>query len=679
MYGTKYQSLGTLFPCFALVIALNVSAGTLAGQANPVPLVNQPLVPTAVTPGGPGFTLTVNGAGFVSGTTVDWNGSPRSTTFVSGSQLTAAILAPDIATAGTASVSVLNPAPGGGVSNVIFLPITQPSATVAFVGTDLSLLTGSKAEFIDTADLNGDGKLDLIVCDSGTNSVAVLLGNGDGTFQPAVEYPVGDYPTAVWHADFNADGKLDLAVVNLLGDSVSILLGNGDGTFGGATDFAAGTSPDAVAAADFNGDGNLDLAVANNIGETASVLLGNGDGTFQAATAYAVGQFPGGIAIGDFNRDGKLDLAVTNFNNTVSILLGNGDGTFQPHVDYKAGPVPGGPLAADFVGNGTLDLAVADFEGASVAVLSGNGDGTFQPPVTYSAGRNPGGTTAADLNADGILDLAVGATGANGGLVNVLLGSADAGFQKPLGSSVGTGPVNVVAGDFNGDGKLDLATANVDPEDPVTVLLQSTVPTVSLSPTSLTFATQVVGTTSATQQVTLTNTGGAPLQISGISLTGTNPGDFLERSTCGTSIGPLGTCTISVQFKPLARGTRTAAVSITDNASGSPQTIALSGVGTVAEVTPASLSFTSNGQSQAVTLTNVSTTSFTIGRINISGTNRTEFAESNTCGSSLAGGASCTITVTFKLSGSGSGTATLSIPDGAGGSPQSVSLSGTTQ
>ena len=141
--------------------------------------------------------------------------------------------------------------------------------------------------------------------------------------------------------DFNGDGKADLAVANYGSDNVSVLLGNGNGTFQAAVNYAAGTSPHSVAVGDFNGDGKADLAVANYGSNNVSVLLGNGNGTFQAAVNYAAGTSPCSVAVGDFNGDGKADLAVANYgSNNVSVLLGNGNGTFQAAVNYAAGTDP---------------------------------------------------------------------------------------------------------------------------------------------------------------------------------------------------------------------------------------------------------------------------------------------------------------------------------------------------
>ena len=162
-----------------------------------------------------------------------------------------------------------------------------------------------------TGDFNGDGKLDVVTANIGTGgpgSVSVLLGKGDGTFQTAVNYPVGRAPLFVAVADFNGDAKLGVVTVNANDNDISILLGNGDGTFQTAVNYSVGIEPEWVAVGDFNGDGKLDLAVTNtNAGGigSVSVLLGNGDGTFQPAVNYAADRNPESVAVGDFNGDGK--------------------------------------------------------------------------------------------------------------------------------------------------------------------------------------------------------------------------------------------------------------------------------------------------------------------------------------------------------------------------------------
>lgn len=646
-------------------IALNV----IASAQNAVPLINQPLVPDAVKPGRASFTLTVNGTNFASGAVVHWNGNARSTTFVSKSRLTATILSSDIAMPGTASVTVINPTSGGEASNVAFFEVTPPSSLIRLAGADYG--AGGATYGGTIGDFNGDGKLDLAVVDYDNGAVDVLLGKGDGTFEPEVTYPTGSAPYAVAVGDFNGDGKLDLAVANgctncPFGGSVSILLGKGDGTFQTHVDYATGNNPAAIVVGDFNGDGKLDLSVVNTSDSTVGVLLGYGDGTFQAQVAYptaATACCQGAVGVGDFDRDGNLDLVVAA-GAGVSVLLGKGDGTFQAHVDYSGG----GAAVGDFNRDGKLDLT------GGASVLLGQGDGTFGAPI--NTGAAGGNTALGDFNGDGKLDMAV-ANNYDGSTISVLLGKGDGTFQAAVNYGTGSYPTAVMLGDFNGDGRLDLAAAALDA---VSVLLQT--PIVALSKTSLTFADQLIGTNSPSQTVTVSNTSGLTLNISSITLTGTNATDFSQTQSCGPMLLPGARCMIKVTFKPIEVGLRTASVTINDNAVGSPQSVSLSGTGIVsgtnATLSATSLTFATQvvgttSPEQSDTLSNYGTVALNITSIVASG----DFSRTTTCGSILAAGASCIINVTFKPTQIGPRTGSVSIKDNAPGSPQIVSLKGT--
>lgn len=307
--------------------------------------------------------------------------------------------------------------------------------------------------------------------------------------------------------------------------TVSVLLGNGDGTLQKQSDYGVGGTPsNAVAVGDFNGDGALDLAVGATVVELSSgfvaILMGNGLGGFGGGTNVGTGYYEIGAATtADFNGDGKLDLAVTadDGESSPSVLLtflGNGSGTFSLSSSQSLAPYPSDAVVAgDFNGDGILDLVASVFSNGNNYFALGNGNGTFQALQAFS-------------------------------------GSGD----------------SLAVGDFNRDGRLDLA-AGSSYTPGVTILLQQLVPVAALSASSLTFDDQTVGTVSASQTVTLTNTGSATLSISGMAVTG----DFQETNTCGQSVAPLASCTLTVSFKPKTQGTLSGTLTIADNAGGSPQ------------------------------------------------------------------------------------------------------------
>jgi len=335
---------------------------------------------------------------------------------------------------------------------------------------------------VAVGDFNGDGKPDLAVANLGLfggnyteGSVSVLLGNGDGTFQPAVNYTPGGNPSYVVAGDFNADGKLDLAVAAYSTNNVSLLLGRGDGTFLAAANFRTASNPSFLVVGDFNGDGKPDLATVNYSG--VSVLLSKGDGSFQNAVSYGVGQGLDSLAVGDFDSDGKPDLAVayaegdapsqySKSYGRVAVFLGEGDGTFQAPFNYRAGAQPQSVVVGDFNGDGKPDVVMANESSAQVSVLLGTGDGALGIAVQYGTGTNAVSVAVGDFNGDGKPDLAVANHGEPlsprpAASVSVLLGNGDGTFQTALNYLAGTQPSSVSVGDFNGDGKPDLVVADV--------------------------------------------------------------------------------------------------------------------------------------------------------------------------------------------------------------------------
>lgn len=405
---------------------------------------------------------------------------------------------------------------------------------------------GQNAMSVAVADVNGDGKPDLLVTNlcggyittkCPPETVSVLLGNGDGTFQTEVSYNAGASGAAsVSVADVNSDGKPDLIVgfasfVNPFNASaVSVLLGNGDGTFQTAKLFSSGgLNVRSVAVADVNGDGKPDLLASNQ--STVAVLLGNGDGTFQTAQPLSAGGLDVfAVAAVDVNGDGKPDVVTADFcfgradcaqfgnlsTGSVGVMFGNGDGTFQLATLYLSGGEWAYDVTvADVNGDGKPDVIVTNFCAAvssncgqagtfstgSVGVLLGNGDGTFQEPSVFSsAGYGTLSVAVADVNADGKPDLLVtngcisGPTNCAHGTVGVLLGNGDATFQTAQLFNAGATPVSIAVADVNGDRKPDVVVANdVSTGSTVAVLMNNSAPidttpptiAISASPTTL--------------------------------------------------------------------------------------------------------------------------------------------------------------------------------------------------
>jgi hypothetical protein len=481
------------------------------------------------------------------------------------------------------------------------------------------------------ADFNLDGKLDIAAGNY------VLLGNGNGTFhgQPAV--PLAGGLSSGVMGDFDKNGTQDVAVISgdvVSGDGTLYILSN-DGTGGlslehtYALSLYASNYPPCIAAADLRGSGNLDLVVTGvslQLGSTYGVLLGNGDGSFQAPVFTALGggsTNPGcPIVVADFNNDHKPDLALSSAE--AIVLLGNGDGTFGPPSSFFDGNSYFTPslVSADFNGDGNADLAASGSSG--LAILLGKGDGTFQPAAFLDTGGlglltgdlngdgkadlvtagevllgNGDGTfnalapqpqiqglfSLADVNGDGKLDLT---TSQSGECCGIDLGNGDGTFGPYL-SVLSFGykfsaaqPIFALAADMNGDGKPDLIIGenSSTTASGVFVLANTTFPppVPKISPSSVTFPSQDVGSSSNPVPITLSNTGKGLLNVTGVTIGGTNANDFSQTNNC-TTVQPGAKCTINVIFTPTAAGAASAYLKVADNAAGGTQMVALSGTG----------------------------------------------------------------------------------------------------
>lgn len=608
----------------------------------------------------------------------------------------------------------------------------------------VSITTTAEPSGVTVGDINGDGKADLLISyDGGVHSMEVMLGNGNGTFQAAL--PVGAAnldETVPVLADINGDGKLDILVADQASDHINYYRGNGDGTFQASV--VAGTLSNAgsvLSVGDFNGDGILDIAAGNATDTKIALFTGVGDGTFvfdQNLTALGNSL----TTVGDFNEDGWLDLAGADaIGSSSSVLLNNSGLGFNAASALDAGVNMVAIAAADLNGDGHADIIGNQHAQAnSMTVSLGAGNGTFAPltlfnvgfyfngePITVGNFAAGGGVGFAvnddDLGAVDIFMLSATLSPSTIDFGNVAINSTPAPQVITITNNT-LNAIDLTSTAFSGTNSAEFTVASttcgatlassasctssvaftplasgarsaaftvVDnaPGGLQPVSLTGTAVTasaVSLAPAALTFGSRLLNSTSATQVVTVKNSGNAILDIASITLAGTNAADFSETNTCGATLAVNATCNVSVTFTPTVLGARTAVVTFVDNALDTPEAIVLQGAGAIDPLTLSAPSLTYPVQMastpstvQNVVLTNVGSAAVSISSIAITGTNSADFSQTNNCGVSLATTATCTVIITFTPTLGGARSATLTINDGSFLSPHTVALTGTGQ
>lgn len=566
---------------------------------------------------------------------------------------------------------------------------------------------GFGPEQVAIGDFNGDGNADLALLypspDGKANgAVGIIPGNGDGTFQAPVYYPVGVYPQAIVVGDFNNDDHLDLYVADEDG-VLYFLQGKGDGSFDQAVMYPPVQPGNltSLTTADFNGDGRLDIAEGVNAvpagGFSANwaifVLLGNGDGTFkspiQIPSPVSYNSSISEIVTGDLNGDGHPDL-VAGSGGGLFTAMGRGDGTFS-----TPNQVPGTRFitslsvsVADLNGDHIPDLTMVGVNSSvggprNVMTFLGDGHGSFTQAGTFSPGvagvvASNNALVTGDFNGDGRIDVAL-CLAANTGAFQVFPGNGDGSFGTPIPIPLGAGVDGwgAAAGDLNHDGKTDIVFIDAVYRAVVPILNTPGSVGAEILPSAHDFGQQTVGTAAASTTITIANPGSSSLMVSGIQL---NSADFSQINTCSDPIAPGLNCSIQVQFNPATTGSKTAKLTYSTNdpllAQGS---IVLTGtaIAPVLTSTPDSVNFPPQRVGTASPPQPVQITNSGTGPLSLSVAAAGDFQETNDCPASLAQGASCTTSVTFKPLVAGSETGRLVLTTNTASGQIAVPLAGT--
>lgn len=308
---------------------------------------------------------------------------------------------------------------------------------------------------ITTADVDRDGRPDIITTDSNANSVVILRYLGDERFENSgINWSVGSYPFGVVAEDFNHDGAVDIATANNSGNTVSVLRNLGTGSFASQVEYSVSSGARWIVSADFDGDGSPDLATANPTSKTISVLRNAGDGTFLAQTSYTLTSSPGRLVARDYDHDGAVDLVMPGFNN-ILVMRNLGNGTFADPLTFPANNELFS--STDIDNDGANDLVATNYLQGTVLVQRNLGNGALADPVSYEAGYAPSAYASADFNADGAVDLVALGPGA----VALLWNQGDGTFSRRARYAVGDNPRSLVALDVDKDGDQDLISCNV--------------------------------------------------------------------------------------------------------------------------------------------------------------------------------------------------------------------------
>ncbi len=333
---------------------------------------------------------------------------------------------------------------------------TAPSLFIS----PISLSSGLATYSIAPVDVDKDGDIDIVTANFASNNISVIKNNGDGTFLDRVNYTTGNSPYSVTLVDVDKDGDMDVVTANYDSHTISILKNNGDGTFATKVDYATGSQPRSVVTVDIDGDGNIDIITANSDANanSISVLKNNGNGTFAAKVDYTTSSRPYAVVSSDIDGDGDMDIVTANYAaHTISILKNNGNGVFAAKVDYSTGNFPTSLTTADIDNDGDMDVVTLSINPKTISVLKNNGVGTFSPKTDYPTGNSTSGPrsiASADVDGDGDMDLLT--ANVNSKTVSVLKNDGTGGFSNKLDFNTPAENIFVTTADISGDGKMDM-------------------------------------------------------------------------------------------------------------------------------------------------------------------------------------------------------------------------------
>lgn len=470
----------------------------------------------------------------------------------------------------------------------IVLANEDPSTVSVYLGngdgtfqSPITSNTTSPSTFVAVGDFNGDHKMDIVIVDH--TYVSVLLGNGDGTFKPPIDndsFP--DTPVSLAVGDFNNDHLLDVAVVGSSGTSseIGVLLGDGNGTLQPSINYSLTYTPDNVSVGDFDQNGQLDVAISSDLFKNLTVLLGNGSGGFGTASTYGTTQNSGSgpVIVSDFELNGKLDVALAAASGTLGgadVFWGNGDGTFQQAQFVETGQ-SGYPVLGDFNGDLMPDLVLADDLWLTTALNTGTAYFSPSAPLAFPV-RLVDTTSPSQV----VTLTNVGATALS---ISSFKVSGDFHANNGCGMSVAVGAKCEIEASFKPEsvGALQGLITIIDSASskPQVIELSGTGTEVKVSPNPMKFASQKVGTQSAPKKLAIENNNSTSITFSSI---GAKTHDFAISGTGDFTSQPLApgaTCYVTVTFTPTKTGSRSAALYVTDSDAGSPQSAELLGTGT---------------------------------------------------------------------------------------------------